>query len=103
VVFVGRSLLPPGGGQNPLEPARLGCAVAIGPLADNFAEPVAALAAAGGIARVRDDATLADWVSRMLIDTAARERAGAAARVAAGRAEELPRRMAAALLELAGA
>jgi 3-deoxy-D-manno-octulosonic-acid transferase len=102
VVFMGRSLLPPGGGQNPLEPARLGCAIAIGPLTGNFEEPVAALAAVGGIARVRDDGTLAEWVGRMLRDTAARERAGAAARVAAGRAEELPRRMAAALLELAG-
>ena len=30
IVFVGRSLLPPGGGQNPLEPARLGCAIAVG-------------------------------------------------------------------------
>ena len=31
VAFIGRSLVPPGGGQNPLEPARLGCAIATGP------------------------------------------------------------------------
>ena len=31
IAFVGRSLIAPGGGQNPLEPARLGCAIAVGP------------------------------------------------------------------------
>ena len=37
--LVGRSLLPPGGGQNPLEPARLGCAVwSPDRSCDNFAD-----------------------------------------------------------------
>jgi len=44
IVFVGKSLTS-GGGQNPLEPARLGCAVAAGPMMDNHAEAVAALTA----------------------------------------------------------
>ena len=48
IAFVGRSLLPPGGGQNPLEPARLGCAVAVGPYTGNFSDHVAMLRAAGG-------------------------------------------------------
>ena len=45
--FIGRSLLPPGGGQNPLEPARLGCAIAVGPHTGNFTDHVAMLRAAG--------------------------------------------------------
>ena len=43
LAFVGRSLLPPGGGQNPLEPARLGCAIAVGPYTGNFTDHVAML------------------------------------------------------------
>ena len=31
IAFIGRSLVPPGGGQNPIEPARLGCDTATGP------------------------------------------------------------------------
>lgn len=36
-VFIGKSLGPRGGGQNPLEPARLNCALLAGPRMDNFA------------------------------------------------------------------
>ena len=43
--FIGRSLVPPGGGQNPLEPARLGCPIAMGPLTANFTSHVALLRA----------------------------------------------------------
>lgn len=101
IVVMGRSLVPPGGGQNPLEPARLGCAVAIGPFADNFDEPVQVLAAAGGLARVGDAAAIAAWVEAMLDDPGARARMGAAAQAATDRYADLPRRMAAALLDLA--
>ena len=59
IAFVGRSLLPPGGGQNPLEPARLGCAIAVGPHTGNFAEHVAMLREAGGLTVVQDAAELA--------------------------------------------
>ena len=58
IAFVGRSLLPPGGGQNPLEPARLGCAIAVGPHTGNFTDHVAMLRAAGGLTVVRDAAEL---------------------------------------------
>ncbi len=88
-VFVGGSLVAHGG-QNVLEPARLGCAVAIGPHAENFAEPVAALTAAGGLARVADAEALAGFVDRMLADPAARHAMAAAARAAASRDADLP-------------
>lgn len=83
IAFVGGSLVPPGGGHNPWEPARLGCAVAVGPFVENFAEPVARLEAAGGLARVEGTAGLAAWVEEMLGDGAARVRMGIAGRAAA--------------------
>ena len=76
-VFVGRSL-GASGGQNPLEPARLGCAVAVGPNTGNFSDIVAVLEQAGGLARVADVAGLADWVLAMLRDPARRAARGAA-------------------------
>jgi 3-deoxy-D-manno-octulosonic-acid transferase len=100
IVFVGRSLLPPGGGQNPLEPARLGCAVAVGPQCGNFLEAVQVLEAAGALTRVADVAALVAWVDAMLTDPARREAAGAAGISAAARWVDLPARTAAALLAL---
>jgi 3-deoxy-D-manno-octulosonic-acid transferase len=49
--LVGGSLVPRGG-QNPLEPARLGCPILLGPHCWNFADPVARLLAAGGARQV---------------------------------------------------
>ena len=66
VAFVGRSLIPPGGGQNPLEPARLGCAVAVGPHTGNFADHVAMMREAGGLIIVQDATELTRWVGEML-------------------------------------
>src|SRR5690606_21002074 len=89
VAFVGGSLLR-AGGHNPLEPARLGCAVLHGPGMDNFAEIAAELAAAGGALTVADEAALSGAVARLLHDPAERARvAAAAARVAAARAAVL--------------
>ena len=59
IAFIGRSLLPPGGGQNPLEPARLGCAIAVGPHTGNFADHVAMLRDAGALTVVQDATELA--------------------------------------------
>jgi len=76
VVFVGGSLVPHGG-QNPLEPARLGCAVLFGPHMRNFAEAEARLLAAGA-ERVADGAALAEAVGRLLADPGETARRGAA-------------------------
>ncbi len=99
LAFVGRSLTGRGG-QNPLEPARLGCAIAVGPHTANFAEAVQALEAAGALTRIADAAGLAAWVDAMLRDPGRMRAAGAAACVAAQGAAGLPERTAAALLSL---
>ncbi len=98
-VFVGRSLGEQGG-HNPLEPARLGCAVAVGPDVQNFAEVVAALMQVGGLAQVPDAAGLADWVDAMLDDPARRQEMGRAATRAAGGFADLPRQVAGAAIGL---
>jgi len=100
--FVGRSLVPPGGGQNPLEPARLGCAVAVGAHTANFADAVHRLRAAGALTVVDGPAALASWTERMLVDERERAQAGEAARRAAMGDPDLPRHVARALLGLAG-
>ena len=58
VAFVGRSLIAPGGGQNPLEPARLGCPIVTGPNTGNFREHVALLRRVGGLAVAEDNPDL---------------------------------------------
>jgi 3-deoxy-D-manno-octulosonic-acid transferase len=74
--LVGRSLLPPGGGQNPLEPARLHCPVIVGPYMANFTDPVARLRAADAILEVTDAASLAAAVCELLrAESASRARA----------------------------
>jgi 3-deoxy-D-manno-octulosonic-acid transferase len=100
ITFVGRSLLPPGGGQNPLEPARLGCAIAVGPHTGNFADHVQMLRSAGALTVVQDAAGLAQWVDLLLRDPSHRQVIGEAARGAVQRHADLPHRTATALLEL---
>jgi 3-deoxy-D-manno-octulosonic-acid transferase len=56
--FLGGSLIAHGG-HNPLEPARLGCAVLSGPHTHNFASIVSAFVAADAIAIVPDKTALA--------------------------------------------
>ncbi|MCP5367020.1 MAG: 3-deoxy-D-manno-octulosonic acid transferase [Hyphomicrobiales bacterium] len=77
VAFVGKSLLAEGG-QNPLEPAQLGCAVLYGPHMGNFTDTVAGLEAAGAAQAVADEAALAAAVDRLLADPAERARRAAA-------------------------
>lgn len=69
IVFVGKSLVA-GGGQNPIEPSRLGAAILHGPCVENFADAYATLDAAGGGARVRDAAELASRLAALFADPA---------------------------------
>lgn len=104
VALVGGSLVPHGG-QNPLEAARLGCPIILGPHMANFTEAVAALEEKGGALRLPDAAALARAVadvltnpelSRSLVAGAAR----VAARMGGASAARLPERVAEAVLAL---
>jgi 3-deoxy-D-manno-octulosonic-acid transferase len=66
-VFMGKSFAPGGGGQNFLEPARLGCAVATGPHTENFAEARAVAEAAGALTVVETEEALTDWLDARLL------------------------------------
>jgi 3-deoxy-D-manno-octulosonic-acid transferase len=104
VALVGGSLVPHGG-QNPLEAARLGCPMILGPHMGNFTEAVAALAAEGGALRLADAAALAPAVDDVLTnpERAAALVAGAArtaARMGGASAATLPARVAEAVLAL---
>jgi 3-deoxy-D-manno-octulosonic-acid transferase len=100
IAFVGRSLIASGGGQNPLEPARLGCAIAVGPYTSNFTDHVALLRDAGGLVDVLDAAALARFVSAMLDYPDQRRRLGERAAASMQRYSDLPARSAKALLSL---
>ncbi|OAN48016.1 3-deoxy-D-manno-octulosonic acid transferase [Paramagnetospirillum marisnigri] len=67
IVFVGKSLAV-GGGQNPFEPARMGCAVLFGPAMDNFPDMVDAMRAAGAATEVADAEALTLAVGGLLAD-----------------------------------
>lgn len=80
--FVGGSLVEKGG-HNPLEPARLGCAILHGPHIFNFVETYADIRGAGGAALVRNDRDLAAAVKRLFADDKTRHAMADAARDAA--------------------
>ena len=71
VVFVGGSLIAKGG-QNLLEPAKLGCAILCGPHTANFLRVTEEMNRAEAIRQVVDAEQLAATVSWLLEDTAAR-------------------------------
>lgn len=103
IVFIGNSLeavKPPGGGHNPLEPARLGCAMAIGPLSQNFNEDVSRLQTAAALVTTTDEAGLEAWVDRMLTQPDQRQAMADAALEQAGASNGLPERLAHRLLGL---
>jgi 3-deoxy-D-manno-octulosonic-acid transferase len=80
IVFVGKSLVGHGG-QNPIEPAKLGAAVLHGPFVQNFLGAYGALDSMGGAIVVRSSEELASAIARLLADP------GDVARVAAGGAK----------------
>ena len=79
IVFVGGSLATHGG-QNPVEPIKLGAAVLHGPHVWNFAEIYAALDAAHGAEQVTDGGRLTVRVGAWLTDAAERVKVAARAR-----------------------
>jgi 3-deoxy-D-manno-octulosonic-acid transferase len=80
VVLMGKSLVGEGGGQNPLEPARLGAAVLFGPRMGNFRDISARMLAVDAARGVADAAALADAVTDLLLDEGERRALGARAR-----------------------
>ncbi|MCU0945676.1 MAG: 3-deoxy-D-manno-octulosonic acid transferase, partial [Rubritepida sp.] len=82
--YLGGSLVPHGG-QNPLEPARLGRAVAFGPHTANFAEVTEDLLAAGAATRVAGMEALAAWVQRLVAEPDWATTSGEAATATAAR------------------
>jgi 3-deoxy-D-manno-octulosonic-acid transferase len=79
VVFMGGSLIPHGG-QNPIEPIKLGAPVVHGPHVENFADLYAALDKASDTGPVADAADLAARIKGLLTDNKARARLAAAGR-----------------------
>lgn len=79
IVFVGKSLAV-GGGQNPAEPAQIGCALIWGPDMSNFRDMTAELLAADAAETVANGAGLSQAVDTLLANP---EKRGA--RVEAGR------------------
>jgi 3-deoxy-D-manno-octulosonic-acid transferase len=67
VVFMGKSLTCEGG-HNPIEPAKLGCAVLHGPHVENFTDIYGELAAARAAARVTDAESLSRALQFLLAD-----------------------------------
>ena len=63
--LIGGSLIPHGG-QNPLEPAHLGCAVLAGPHTANFAQAYDVILAAQGAGRVSTSGEVAALAGRLL-------------------------------------
>jgi 3-deoxy-D-manno-octulosonic-acid transferase len=84
VVFLGKSLGAgaEGGGQNPIEPAKLACAILHGPHVANFSEAYELLDATGGAARVASAKELAEGLA-VLFSDAGKQRGMARAAVKA--------------------
>jgi 3-deoxy-D-manno-octulosonic-acid transferase len=76
IAFVGGSLEPGRGGQNPAEPAACAIPVMFGPYHENQREPAEALLASGGARIVRDAAEIASAAAVWLSDPEAGRIAG---------------------------
>lgn len=79
IVFMGGSLIRHGG-QNPLEPARLSCAIAAGMHTHNFADMYQEMEQAGAVVRVRNGEDMAAQVSALLSAADRRQAMQAAAK-----------------------
>lgn len=68
IALLGKSLIRPGGGQNPIEAAKLGSAVLHGPYVESFGDIYRVLDEAHGAASLADADTLARVVALLLND-----------------------------------
>jgi 3-deoxy-D-manno-octulosonic-acid transferase len=102
IAFIGNSLdtVRPGGGHNPFEPARLGCAIATGPLSFNFNDGVRALREADAIEITPTAEAIADWAFRLSTDPALRQWKAEAGQRVAARTSDLAPMLARRLLDL---
>ncbi|MFP3943023.1 MAG: 3-deoxy-D-manno-octulosonic acid transferase [Alphaproteobacteria bacterium] len=101
VAFVGRSLSPHGG-SNPLEPARLDCAVLHGPHTENFASIFRDMNAAGAAIVVHDSRELADRLHELLTDEGRRGTLIESAASFAGRMDGMLEETSSLVLEVLG-
>ena len=85
IVLVGKSLGAARGGQNPIEPAKLGATVLHGPHVGNFAQVYQDLAAAQGAVEVADEAALEAALRLYFSDPALLRRSGRATQEAVER------------------
>ena len=83
IAFVGGSLAPGRGGQNPAEPASVEVPVLIGPYHENQQQIVSSMVTAGGARIVGNTRDIVNEASKWLGDDAARQDAGRRARAAA--------------------
>jgi len=81
LVFMGKSLIA-GGGQNPIEPAKFGCAIIHGPHVENFKQVYDLLGYAGAATRVENGVALTQAVSSFLSHPSEMRRKGRAAKEA---------------------
>ena len=80
LAFVGKSLAPNAGAQNPIEPAARAIPLLFGPNYQNFQEVCEGLLALGAAVEVKNQEQLEEQVIRLLGDTESRRKAGQAAR-----------------------
>ena len=104
IAFIGNSLdvsrPGSGGGHNPMEPARLGCAISIGPLNFNFNDAIRRLEDAGAIAVTPTAEAIAEWAGMLLGDPQQRNQQAAAGERIAAQASDLAPRLARRLYDL---
>jgi len=81
IIFVGKSLAGHGG-QNPIEPAKLGSAILHGPNVGNFIDVYAALDEAGGALNIKDADALARALTALFSDPALLRHTAGASRTA---------------------
>lgn len=68
IVFLGKSFFGGGGGQNPIEPAKLGAAILHGPDVSNFLDVYAEFARRGGARQVNDRDDFSRALTQLLGD-----------------------------------